>query len=253
MADPIKGLAAFILLNFVHLTVAQQLCTKIDFDRTVLPEFRECTDQRLPALYITDYASHREVPPYRPASPYYLSNSYFGLSCIESVIVLAFDKYTSIEAAIYLKSLGSAFVEINVYDATHINSLVKSFRSDGTQNWSILRGSVDRNISNARVEIKAYTDLQTVLAIQFLHILNSAIDWSECKSTTQPLTTRPPPITSPLPPVTSTGPPAKNPEQTWWWVIFGACALVVVLIIIIVCVICMLNMRRTRSHDCTAK
>lgn len=141
---------SYILLVLCDLTMAQQLCAKIDFDRTTFPEFRECKEQRLPQLYIKEYLLNRGVPPYKPTSRFFLSNNFYGFSCVESNIFLTFNQHTSIEAALYLKSIENGFVEINIYDA-NLNALVKSIRSDGTQNWDILRGSIDRNISNARV------------------------------------------------------------------------------------------------------
>lgn len=139
-----------LLLVFCELTMCQQFCAKINFDRPVFSEFRECKEQYLPPFYIKDYASNRGVPPYSLTSKYFLSNNYYGFSCMESNIIFSFNRNTYIEAAIYLKSLPNAFVEINVYDGNK-NELIKSIRSDGTQNWSILRGNVNGNISNARV------------------------------------------------------------------------------------------------------
>lgn len=146
-------LIAYILVG-IEFTVAQQLCAKIDFDRAFYSEYRECKEQRLPALYIKDYASDPEVPLYRRNSTFFLSNDFYGFSCIESNIVLTFNQFTSIETAIYLRSTENSFVEVNVYDAT-INARMNSFRRSGTPNasWYILRGKVDTNISNARVSL----------------------------------------------------------------------------------------------------
>lgn len=162
-------LIAFILFRLVRCDLAQELCVKIDFDRPSYSEFRECKEQRLPALCIENYTSHHEVPPYQPTSKYFLSNNFYGFSCIESNIILTFDQNTFIEAALYLRSIGNAFVEINIYDA-NINALMKSIRSDGIarDSWLILRGTIDGNISNARV-----SSLITSYPLFLLHFFHS--------------------------------------------------------------------------------
>lgn len=146
-------LAVFLMTKFCDVTLAQINCAQIDFNRTTYPEFRECKGKFYPIFVIKDYASHsNEVKPYRNTSRYYLSNNFNEFSCVESAMFFVIDNYTKIEAAIYLKSIESSFVEIVVYDADR-NERIDSLRTDGTNGWQILQKNIRFNIHNARVSV----------------------------------------------------------------------------------------------------
>lgn len=144
---------AVFLTVFCDVTLAQINCAQIDFNRTTYPEFRECKGKFYPNFVINDYALHsNEVKPYRNTSRYYLSNNFNEFSCSESVKLFVIDNYTRIEAAVYLKSIESSFLEIVVYDADR-NERIDALRTDGTNGWQILQKNIRFNIHNARVSV----------------------------------------------------------------------------------------------------
>lgn len=77
---------------------------------------------------------------------------------------------------------------------------------------------------------------KSYLAIEYIHILNSGIKTPECGMK--------PPTQKPSDP---------NNPQTWWWIILGICLAIILALIILIGVYCILENRRSRSHDCTNK
>lgn len=142
-----------ILLAICETALAQTFCAKYDFNRTTNPEFRVCSGRNLEGFVNQDYASHPEIRPYRPTSRYFLTNSFVqAFLCIESSAIFSFKQNTTVDAAIFLKSIGNSFLQIDIYDADR-NFLVHSFRSDGTVGWTILHGIIRNNIPRGRVII----------------------------------------------------------------------------------------------------
>lgn len=132
-------------------TLAQTNCAKIDFNRTTFPEFGVCQGKNQPNFVIKSYSGQKELAPYRQKSVYYLSNNFHdSYSCAESTIPLTVNPTSLIEAAVNLKSVGSSFLEIVVYDADR-NERVDSLRTDGTNGWQIIHKNLGRTIQNARV------------------------------------------------------------------------------------------------------
>lgn len=140
------------LVVFCDLASAQSFCAKIDFNRTIFPEFRECQGN-FQKFVIREYGMGKDVKPYRTDSKYFLTNDLDKYSCAESNIRLSINPSTTIEAAIYLKSAGGAFVEINIYDVDR-NARVDTLRNEGTSGWFILKKNMETTIPNARVSIR---------------------------------------------------------------------------------------------------
>lgn len=149
------------ILIFVHIlaviennsaqTLAQANCAKVDFNRTTFPEYGVCQGKNQPNFVIKSYSVLKELTPYRQQSVYYLSNNFHDTySCAESTIPLTVNPTSLIEAAVNLKSVGSSFLEIVVYDADR-NERVDSVRTDGTNGWQIIHKNLHRTIQHARV------------------------------------------------------------------------------------------------------
>lgn len=140
---------AFFMV-FCDIASAQISCAQIDFNRTSYSEFQECKGKYHPIFSIKDYASNGEIKPYRPTSRYFLSNNFNLYSCVESVMYFAINTNTTIEAAIFLKSVDGSFLEIVVYDADR-KERIDALRSDGTAGWLILKKQILYTINKARV------------------------------------------------------------------------------------------------------
>lgn len=84
----------------------------------------------------------------------------------------------------------------------------------------------------------AYMSSQSILAIEYVHILNSNNDAPECG--------KKPPTPPPKPDV-------SRSLETWWWVILALCLSIILVLIILIGIYCILEHRHTRSHDCTNK
>lgn len=253
-----------ILMILCDLTVGQNFCAKIDFNRTFYPEFHQCQRNQNQLFMSFDYALHANIRPYRPNSHYYLSNGFTGYSCAEYNNTMTFNKNTIIEAAIFLKTIDKSFVDILIYDADQ-DKLIDSFRRTNIMGWLIVRGTIKQNVQRARVrrlnmvgakfhittnilfnsqvEILAFITDQNELAIEYLNILNSAIKTPEC------MNQLPPTIPTNIPP----GGTNSHPDQMWWWIVISICLGILLIIILFVGIYCLIDNRRNRSHDCTNK
>lgn len=97
-----------------------------------------------------------------------------------------------------------------------------------------------------QVEIYALMNAQSLLAIEYLNILNSAIHTPECTAQSgSPTTARPILPTRPPSPPNN---PGQN-DQIWWWVIISICLAILLIIIICVGIYCIIDNRRSRSHS----
>lgn len=135
---------------FCDRSSAQIHCAQIDFNRTYISEFKECTGKYHPVFIIKEYAQHHDLKPYRPTSHYFLSNNFESFSCAETSMHFTIDANTTIEAAVFLKTIGNSFVEIVIYDADR-NERIDSLRSDGTNGWLNLQSKMFHNVRNAQV------------------------------------------------------------------------------------------------------
>lgn len=261
-----------VILVLCDKSSAQIHCAQFDFNRTSDPEFHECPGN-YPIFIIKDYTTHRDIiKPYRLTSHYFLSNNFESFSCIESSMHFVFDTKTTIEAAIYLKSFGNSFIEITVYDADR-NERIQTLRSDGTTGWFILQSKIHQIVHNAQVmhifncltskfsvvvhiywndlnfqiEIIAFISTQSVLAIEYIHILNSAIKTPECGFVPPPVV---PPPTTTHPPITITNKPSgsNNATNIWWWVIFATCAGFILIVAIMIGIYCIVKTCNSRSQ-----
>lgn len=141
-----------ILLIVCDPILAQNFCAKYDFNRTVNIEFSLCSGKNTDGFVNQNYASHPELHPYRASSRYFLTNSYVNVFlCIQSNTIFRFNHNTTIDAIIFLKSVGDSFIRIDVYDADRKDFMVESFRSDGTNGWQNLHGIIQHDIQHARV------------------------------------------------------------------------------------------------------
>lgn len=88
---------------------------------------------------------------------------------------------------------------------------------------------------------------QSILAIQYLNILNPAVNRPECKSA--------PPLPAPTPPGTIPVQPQApaNPNDIWWWVISSICLATLLIVIILVGIYCIIDIRRSHSHEFSNK
>lgn len=145
------GILVVCLFQFCCIANAQNYCAKVDFNRAAFSEFRQCYGKSLPVFVTKDYQTHREIRPYRPASRYYLGTNIDSYSCIESSFKFSMNAMTRIEAAVYLKSVLNAFIEIVVYDADR-NMPVYSWRNETANgNWFLIHGEIRSTIPNAQV------------------------------------------------------------------------------------------------------
>lgn len=136
---------------FVSISNGEKFCTKIDFNRTTIPEFRECFGKPGKGFILKSYQDTPEIPPYRPTSRYFFAPASDTESCVESTFNLTMNAMTRIEAAIYVKSISNAFVEIIVFDADRNEQKFewKTLISNG--NWTLIKGVILSEIPNARV------------------------------------------------------------------------------------------------------
>lgn len=136
------------------LASAQLYSAKFDFNRTSRPDFiRDCQGKYHPNFVMEPYGTGKfNIAPYRQNAKYFLTNNFYGIICAESFlpIPLSISPSATIEMAIYLKSVGNAFVEINVYDNDR-NLRIDSLRNDGTAGWFLLKKKIPYDIPNARV------------------------------------------------------------------------------------------------------
>lgn len=149
-----KFLSLFVpSLLLCSITSAQYPCAKIDFDRPVFFELRECNQRHLPPLTIKDYSTNI-LPKYRPASRYFLGTNFNEISCLESSARFQLNPNSYIEAPVYFRSVPGAFFEIHVYDMDR-NTPVYSWRStDGKGTWSMAHIDITSSIPNAQVKVK---------------------------------------------------------------------------------------------------
>lgn len=156
MVSRVKSALIFVYIfavikNSSAQSLAPTNCAKIDFNRTTFPEFGVCLGKNQPNFVIKSYLAQKDLTPHRPKSVYFLSNNFHdSYSCAESNIPLIVNPTSLIEAAVNLKSVGSSFLEIVVYDADR-NERVDSVRTDGTNGWQIIYKKLQRTIQHARV------------------------------------------------------------------------------------------------------
>lgn len=147
----LKFLSVFVpMLLFCSIVSAQSPCAKIDFNRTMFHEFRECRQRYNPVFAIKDYTANN-IPKYRPNSRYFLGTNFNEFSCIESMARFPLNPNSFIDAPVYFKSTPGAFIEIIVYDMDR-NLPVYSWRNnDGKGAWSIAHIDIRSQIPNAQV------------------------------------------------------------------------------------------------------
>lgn len=141
-----------IFFMYLCIANAQKYCAKIDFNRQIIPEFRECFGKPYPVLTAKEYRNNPEIRPYRSTSRYFLGTEFDLYSCLESTSNISMNGMTRIEAPIYSKLFSDAFIEITVYDANR-NMRMDFWRIDTSNGigWSKIPGVIRSIIPNARV------------------------------------------------------------------------------------------------------
>lgn len=130
-----------------------KVCSKIDFNRAVINEFRECYQQFLPVLKTQKYSDQTAVTPYRPGTEFFLSPSVEGYSCLESVPVFKLDENSVIQAAIHVDFVDEgAFVSIVVVDLT-ANNEAYSWKYQKSHKWFMVEEKITKKVPQAMVSI----------------------------------------------------------------------------------------------------
>lgn len=141
------------LFCLLHSAIGQssKICSKIDFNRAVVNDFRECYQQFLPVLRIKKYADETGLQSYRPGTEFFLSPFVEGYSCVESVSVFQLDENSVIQAAVYLSFVDAgAFVRLIVVDLQE-NKEAISWRYEESADWFMVAEKVGMKINRAMV------------------------------------------------------------------------------------------------------
>lgn len=142
-----------VFFCLVHPAIGQtsKICSKIDFNRAVVSDFRECFQQFLPVLRIKKYSEETELQSYRPGTEFFLSPFVEGYSCVESVSVFQLDENSVIQAAVFLSFVDAgAFVRLIVVDLEE-NREALSWRYEKSTDWFMVEEKVGRKINRAMV------------------------------------------------------------------------------------------------------
>lgn len=112
------------------------------------------------------------------------------------------------------------------------------------------------------MEIKAYLTPQSIVAIEYINILNMGIQSPECLPDGMGPTVKPPmqqPAVT-LSPNTPTKVPHtdcgghKNNNDNIWWIVAVVCASVLAVVVVMMGIYCIFDGARSRyRHDCAAK
>lgn len=141
------------LFCLLQPTIGQstKICSKIDFNRPAISDFRECYQQFLPVLKIKKYAEETEINPYRISSEFFLSPFVEGYSCVESVSVFQLNENSVIQAAVYLSFVDAgAFVRLIVVDLEQ-NKEALSWRYETSGDWFMVEQKINVKINRAMV------------------------------------------------------------------------------------------------------
>lgn len=80
---------------------------------------------------------------------------------------------------------------------------------------------------------------QSLVAIEYIHILNTAIHTPECTRDTM---------------VPTHPPPTKKPVDNFWWIALIVCLSILLISIILIGVYCIVkSFKNQRGHECAAK
>ncbi|XP_031635848.1 myb-like protein AA [Contarinia nasturtii] len=215
------------------------VCAKLDFNRAANPDFG-------PEFVTKQYKPGTQPAPFRQPFKNYLSANVNDFTFGISKTKFSLSPTSHLETAVFFQSVGNAFFDIIVYDVS--NNQQEILHVTGTKGWTVLKKNITKNIQNARIKMNVNNlTPQCVLAIQYLHILNTAIKTPDC-SPTPPPPTKPPP---PRPPTTMkpqvTQKPA-DPQQVWLWAITATCLGIVLILLILIGIYCIME-RRKRSKN----
>lgn len=139
------------LFYILHSIQSVKICSKIDFNRASVVDFRECYQQFLPMLQIKKYANETNVRPFRPESKYFLTPFIEGYSCLESVSEFALNENSIIQAAIHLSYVDAgAFVRLIVVDLNE-NKEAIFWEYNKSKKWFMIEEKITMKIPRAMV------------------------------------------------------------------------------------------------------
>lgn len=171
----LSSLLLFVVVCFYNVdSENSEYCAKIDFNRTIFTDFRQCTAQYLPKFVVKSYTNTPTIKPYRARALYYLSTDFVGYSCVESTRTFFMDSNTRIVAAVLLKAADYVNIEISVYN-TELNRKIYSWingtSSGQTSSWFIMSGQVLETIPRAVVTSHTiFGFLIRIAAFSFVYI-----------------------------------------------------------------------------------
>lgn len=143
---------SFILFEIV--TGQSKVCSKIDFNRAAVNEFRECYQQFLPVLKTHKYSEQTAVTPYRWGTEFFLSPTVEGSSCLESVPVFKLDENSVIQAAIHLSFVDEgAFISIVVVDLI-ANNEAYTWKYQKSHKWFMVEEKITKKVPQAMVRFR---------------------------------------------------------------------------------------------------
>ncbi|XP_031635914.1 uncharacterized protein LOC116348872 [Contarinia nasturtii] len=223
MISRIYSVYLVAILVLCDSIAAQQFCHQIQFNRnTFSKDMKPCGDKSKSPFVIKDF--NENFKPHISDSKQYLSNNFVN-SCAELAPRLSLTANSSIHANIYLKKVKDEFVEIVVYDASR-NQVMERFRQNIYGNFNELVGRVRVDVPNAKIEIIAGSiTAQSMLAIEYLYVLNSAINTKECR------------------------PPYKPEPFLVWWVIIAVSLGILCFILLSVGIYCIIDRRQKMANQ----
>ncbi|XP_037032610.1 mucin-2-like [Bradysia coprophila] len=217
MKKTILNLVIIFIVQRQLRTTAQNIrCQKVDFNRqtSVVEEFGECVGVAPPNVLKINSYSATTITPFRPTSEFHLS-AVDGLSCLLSTFTFSLDSFSEIRTAIFLHwDVVGAWVKVQIFDndGDVIDVIAQSEMSNG---WIAYNVKVNRTIENAQIEISTNMNANSIMAMEYLFVLNSELANDECvDEETDPIITDPTDETPPTDYTTEPTDPSEDPSPT---------------------------------------
>ncbi|KAG4070664.1 hypothetical protein HA402_013584 [Bradysia odoriphaga] len=207
----------FIVQRQLRTTCAENIrCQKVDFNRqtSVLDEFGECNGVVPPNVLKINSYSATTITPFRPTSEFHLS-AVDGLSCLLSTSTFSLNNFSEIRTAIFLNwDTVGAWVKVQIFDndGEEIDVIAQSEESNG---WIAYYVKVNKTIENVQIEISTNMNANSMMAMEYLFVLNSELPNGECvDEETNPIITDPTDETPPTDSTTEPTYPSEDPFPT---------------------------------------
>ncbi|XP_037031505.1 uncharacterized protein LOC119071011 [Bradysia coprophila] len=158
-------------------------CRKIDFNKTnSISAIEKCIGFN--DFVIKSFEYNSSVIPYSHNSVYYLSTDKEGWSCFSTTELFTLEEDTEFSSAIYLQSnviedMSEVEIEVVDLDSGTAISVVNASTTRDFE-WKLYRMKLGKQITNAKISVRAFVTTSANLAIQYMHILNPKIDESLC-------------------------------------------------------------------------